>query len=117
MYTTSLYAKRLITIKDKRHPPPHLGRAANGLLTSAHLSAVSSAVSAGAAMSNLNLSAEVDALSPLEDWVSVTQHHDAITSSQRRHVHRDYVSKLSAGTGTTTSRILLVRRLSPIQIP
>jgi alpha-mannosidase len=27
----------------------------------------------------------------------VLQHHDAITSSQRRHVHRDYVKSLSIG--------------------
>ena len=41
--------------------------------------------------------------------LSVVQHHDAITSTQRRHVHKDYIKSLSEGqeaVGRANSQIL-----------
>ena len=48
---------------------------------------------------------EIAALDTQTKFLSVSQHHDAITSSQRRHVHRDYIAQLSAGQKSVDSSI------------
>ena len=40
--------------------------------------------------------------------LGVSQHHDAITSSQRRHVHRDYIKQLSIGQAAVDSSVCRV---------
>ena len=61
---------------------------------------------ANAALTNLVLlrngtgvdaATETAALDIQASALGVAQHHDAITSSQRRHVHRDYIAQLSLG--------------------
>lgn len=67
--------------------------------TSAQLRAATNVLTSAVAMgcTQLNVTAEVDALQVLAGELSIAQHHDAITSTQRRHVHRDYVARLSRG--------------------
>ena len=73
-------------------------RAANAALTNARLAAAAAAAAAGAGGGpHVDVSREIAALDIQESALSIAQHHDAITSSQRRHVHRDYISQLSIG--------------------
>lgn len=43
-----------------------------------------------------------------EGALSVAQHHDAITGSQRRHVHRDYIRQLAAGQAAVDGSVARV---------
>eukprot|EP01043_Picozoa_sp_COSAG02_P046663 COSAG02_NODE_4386_length_5421_cov_4.810973_6_plen_904_part_00 len=53
----------------------------------------------------IDSSKEVEALDVQTKALGVSQHHDAITSSQRRHVHRDYIKHLSIGQAAVDSSI------------
>eukprot|EP00937_MAST-01D_sp_MAST-1D-sp2_P005627 g5627.t1 len=58
---------------------------------------------------NLSIAAELAQLDVQGRALGVAQHHDAITSSQRRHVHRDYIAQLSVGQTAvdgTTARVV-----------
>ena len=55
---------------------------------------------AAAVIGGANVSGLADLKTRLDTQIralSVVQHHDAITSTQRRHVHKDYIRSLSAG--------------------
>jgi hypothetical protein len=70
-------------------------RGASALLVSAATGATP-----GSSARPLNATAAaalVAALDVQDGALGVAQHHDAITSSQRTHVHRDYIAQLSAG--------------------
>jgi lysosomal alpha-mannosidase len=57
------------------------------------------------AKAKLKAKAEVQALGVQSQALGVLQHHDAITSSQRRHVHRDYVKSLSVGQSSVDAAL------------
>jgi lysosomal alpha-mannosidase len=73
-------------------------RAANVALTNAVLLGESTA---GA----IDIAQETSALDVQTKALGVSQHHDAITSSQRRHVHRDYIKSLSIGQAAVDKSI------------
>lgn len=61
---------------------------------------------------NLSLSSEMAAIDVAVRAVSVIQHHDGITSTQRHHVHHDYIRMLSEGqesAGSSEIRITEAR--------
>lgn len=53
----------------------------------------------------LDSTQECKALDVQAKALGVLQHHDAITSSQRRHVHRDYIKSLSIGQASVDASI------------
>ena len=71
-------------------------RAANSVLNSAQLFAGSAGI---------DVTNEVQELGIQEAILGVSQHHDAITSSQRRHVHRDYIKQLAVGQEAVVSSL------------
>ena len=73
-------------------------RAANVALTNALF--LSETPAAG-----VDLATETAALDVQTKALGVSQHHDAITSSQRRHVHRDYIKSLSIGQASVDASI------------
>ena len=73
-------------------------RAANAALTNAVFLGEKPVVA-------IDVAKEVDALDVQAKALGVSQHHDAITSSQRRHVHRDYIKQLSIGQAAVDSSI------------
>lgn len=52
-----------------------------------------------------DIAKEISALDVQTKALGVSQHHDAITSSQRRHVHRDYIKSLSIGQAAVDDSI------------
>jgi hypothetical protein len=53
----------------------------------------------------IDVAVETAALDVQTKALGVSQHHDAITSSQRRHVHRDYIKSLSIGQASVDASI------------
>jgi len=90
--------------------------------TSTQLRAASAALANAVFLSN-EIPANIDpiketaALQIQASTLSVAQHHDAITSSQRRHVHRDYIAQLSAGQTAVDSSVTRVVASSIAQGP
>lgn len=81
-------------------------RAANVALTNlAGAGATAAGRNGTAGRSLVDPAAEVAALDLQASALGIAQHHDAITSSQRRHVHRDYIRQLSDGQVATDGSI------------
>ena len=60
------------------------------------------------AVASIDAAKETEALDVQTKILGVSQHHDAITSSQRRHVHRDYIKSLSIGQASVDASICRV---------
>ena len=82
-------------------------RMASAQLRAANI-ALANAVLFSANTTKVDTSKEFDALDVQAKALGVLQHHDAITSSQRRHVHRDYVKSLSIGQASVDASFVRV---------